>query len=49
MNKNRDKEEHAPRTVENALTPEQIQANKQQKMEELNQQENEQREQAPQE
>lgn len=35
MNKNRRKEEHAPRTVENALTPEQIQANKQQKMEEL--------------
>lgn len=35
MNKSRDKEEHAPRTVENALTREQIQANKQQKIEEL--------------
>lgn len=35
MNKNKDKEEHAPRTVENALTPEQLQKTKQQKMEEL--------------
>lgn len=49
MKKNRHKEEHAPRTVENALTPEQIQANKQQKMEELNQQKAEQPEQVPQE
>lgn len=33
------KEEHAPRTVENALTPEQIETIKRRKIEELNEQE----------